>query len=233
MIKASWKKLILANYTIEPEVLARYLPFKTELDRWDNHCFVSLVGFMFMDTSTFGIKFPFHVHFEEVNLRFYVTHQDGDVWKRGVVFVKEIVPLPGITLIANTIYKEHYETRPMKHTWDFTTDELKVEYQWKKKRWHTLNITTGSVPVEMTAESEQMFFTDQHWGFTKVNPQLTMQYEVEHPFWTYYETKDYQIDADFGSLYGEEFSFLSAQKPYSVFLAEGSEISLRKHGRIQ
>lgn len=233
MIKASWEKLILANYTIAPEVLSDYLPFKTEFDHWDNHCFVSLVGFMFVDTTVLGIKFPFHVHFEEVNLRFYVRHCQDESWKRGVVFIKEIVPLPGITLIANTVYNEHYHTMPMKHTWNFTPDELNVEYKWKKQRWHSLGITSDAKPIEMTRGSEQMFFTDQHWGYTKISPRLTKEYEVAHPDWTYYKTKKHQIDVDFGSVYGDRFSFLSNQEPYSVFLAEGSDITLKKSARIQ
>ncbi|MGB4847522.1 MAG: DUF2071 domain-containing protein [Saprospiraceae bacterium] len=233
MIKAAWKKLILANYTIDTEVLSDYLPFQTEFDHWDNHCFLSLVGFMFLDTTVLGIKFPFHVNFEEVNLRFYVRHQQDGRWKRGVVFIKEIVPLPGITLVANTVYHEHYHTMPMKHTWNLTPDELNVEYKWKKQRWHSLAITTDFTPIEMTKGSEQMFFTDQHWGYTKINSGLTSEYEVAHPDWTYYKTKNHQIDVDFGTLYGKEFSFLTNQKPYSVFLAEGSDISLRKSRKIQ
>lgn len=233
MIKAQWRKLILANYTIDPKVLASYLPFKTEFDHWDNHCFVSLVGFMFMDTTVLGIKFPFHIHFEEVNLRFYVRRRQDETWKRGVVFIKEIVPLPGITLVANTVYHEHYQNMPMKHTLNIAPDVLNVEYKWKKQKWHSLGITTDASPIEMSKDSEQMFFTDQHWGYTKINSGLTKVYEVAHPDWTYYNTKNYKIEVDFGSIYGQEFSFLTDQKPYSVFLAEGSEISLRKSGRIQ
>jgi len=232
MIKASWKKLVLANYIVDPHLLSGYLPFKTELDLWDHHCLVSLVGFMFMDTHILGIKFPYHTRFEEVNLRFYVKYRDGDTLKRGVVFIKEIVPLPGITFVANSVYKEHYQTMPMKHTWDIAAAELKVEYKWKKQRWYSMGITTDNTPIEMTTGSEQMFFTDQHWGYTKANPHLTLVYEVKHPDWTYYRTKNFDIDVDFGLLYGEEFSFLNSQKPYSVFLAEGSEISLKKSARF-
>jgi len=222
----------MANYTVKPDVLLSYLPFKTEFDRWNKECFVSLVGFMFMDTKAFGIKLPFHVHFEEVNLRFYVKHKDHDTWKRGVVFIREIVPLPGITLMANTIYKEHYKTRPMKHSWNFSTEELFVEYKWKTKEWHSMGITSEVEPNEIVKESEQMFFTDQHWGYTKLNHSVTLEYEVMHPGWVYYKTKNYTIDVDFGAVYGKEFSFLSGQKPFSVFLAEGSEISLRKSAKF-
>lgn len=114
-LTAEWRKLLMANYAVDPKLLAPYLPCKTEIDLLEGTCYVSLVGFMFLNTKLMGIKIPFHTHFEEVNLRFYVRYKDGDQWKRGVVFIKEIVPRPALTWVANTIYKENYETMPMEH----------------------------------------------------------------------------------------------------------------------
>jgi len=233
MIKAKWKKLVMANYVVHPQVLEKYLPFNTQFDRWNDQCYVSLVGFMFMDTSLLGIKFPFHVNFEEVNLRFYVKHLSDAGWKRGVVFIKEIIPRPLATFIARTFYKEHYETFPMKHTWKFTSDQLNVEYNWKGKEWNSFKISSEASPHEITIGSEEDFFTDQHWGFTYVNPGLTLEYEVAHPRWEYYKTLVYSIDVNFGNVYGEEFAFLSNQEPQSVFLAEGSEIRLVKSSALR
>ena len=84
-LKAEWRKLILANYKVEPELLKPYLPYGTELDLWQDSCYLSLVGFMFVNTKIKGVKIPFHVNFEEVNLRFYVKRYDNGEWKRGVV----------------------------------------------------------------------------------------------------------------------------------------------------
>ena len=39
-----------------------------------------------------GVPIPFHRNFDEVNLRFYVRQQEGSEVRRGVVFVREIVP---------------------------------------------------------------------------------------------------------------------------------------------
>jgi uncharacterized protein YqjF (DUF2071 family) len=65
---------------------------------------VSLVGFMFVNTKMFGIKIPFLINFEEVNLRFYVKRFENNTWKRGAVFSKEIVPKQALTFVANTFY---------------------------------------------------------------------------------------------------------------------------------
>ena len=96
---AEWRKLILANYPVEKEALQPFLPAKAELDEWNGKLFVSLVGFMFLNTKILGVKIPFHINFPEVNLRFYVRVKEGNIWKRGVVFIKEIVPNPPSALL--------------------------------------------------------------------------------------------------------------------------------------
>src|SRR5689334_18327494 len=107
-LTADWNNLVMANYIVDPAILIPYLPAKTRLDLYDNNAYVSLVGFMFENTRLMGFKIPFHVNFEEVNLRFYVRYKDGETWKRGTVFIKEIVPRRAISLVANTIYREKY-----------------------------------------------------------------------------------------------------------------------------
>ena len=59
-----------------------------------------------------------------------------------------------------------------------------------------------------------------------------MEYEVVHPKWQIQEVVNYKIEADFVDLYGSEFSFLENAKPSSVFLADGSQVSILKGKRI-
>ena len=171
----------MVNYAIDPDVLKKYVPAETELDFWNGSCYVSLVGFMFLNTKVKGLKIPFHTHFEEVNLRFYVRYHDGNEWKRGVVFIKEIVPRPLLTLVANTVYRENYETMPMQHHWISGPDNLTVEYRWKKKKWNKLRIVTDWIPKRVTSNSEEEFITEHYWGYTKISHNRTGEYAVEHP----------------------------------------------------
>ena len=129
---AEWRKLAIVNYEIDIHILNKYIPYGTELDLWNGKCYVSLVGFMFLNTKLLGFKIPFHVNFEEVNLRFYVKRVEGDNIKRGVVFIKEIVPKPALSFVANTIYKENYETMKMAHSWEERENDRLVEYFWQK-----------------------------------------------------------------------------------------------------
>ena len=233
-LSAEWRKLALANYEVDKEILTKYLPPFTELDDWQGKYYVSLVGFMFVNTKLKGFNIPFHSNFEEVNLRFYVKYKDETgTWKRGVVFLKEIVPKPAITFIANTIYKENYQTLPMKHLWVESNDDLKVEYAWKTKKWNTFSVTAKAQSEIIPVGSEEEFITEHYWGYTKIAATLTSEYGVEHPRWEVYPVKDCNIDVDFGSNYGTEFNFLNNVKPNSVMLAEGSPIYVLKGKKIR
>ncbi len=117
-LTARWRKLIMAQYEVSPDILQRRLPPGLELDLFHGHCYVSLVGFLFDQVRILGLPIPFHTQFEEVNLRYYVRRPmpDGS-YRRGVVFLSEIVPKPAITLVARTLYGEAYSTAPTRHSW--------------------------------------------------------------------------------------------------------------------
>ncbi|MEX1190173.1 MAG: DUF2071 domain-containing protein [Bacteroidia bacterium] len=226
-LKAEWRKLIFANYVVDQNVLSKYLPAGTELDLWNGKCYVSLIGFMFMNTKLLGIKVPFHTDFEEVNLRFYVKRFENGVWKRGVVFIKEIVPKPALTFVANTIYNENYETLPMQHQWSVGDGFRVIEYKWKRAgKWNSINVQASIDKFKIESQSETEFITEHYWGYASVNKEKSNEYEVTHPRWEVYKVEDYQIDADFSANYGKEFEFLNAVKPSSVMLAEGSAITV-------
>ncbi|MCX2742167.1 YqjF family protein [Pontibacter anaerobius] len=226
-LKAEWRKLAIANYKVDPSLLAGYLPYGTELDLWNGRCYASLVGFMFVNTRLLNCRIPFHVNFEEVNLRFYVKRLERGEWKRGVVFIKEIVPKPALTFVANTIYNENYETMPMKHRWEETEGERLVAYSWRNNsRWQTFSVRASKEATAIATGSETEFITEHYWGYARVSDTRTNEYEVTHPRWNAYTVLDYTITVDFGEVYGQGFSFLNNQEPASVMLAEGSEITV-------
>ena len=227
-LQAEWRKLAMANFAVDRELLQKYLPYKTEIDTWQDTCYVSLVGFMFLNTKLRGFRIPFHSDFEEVNLRFYVRYKEQDEWKRGVVFIKEIVPKIALTFVANTVYKEKYETMKMKHSWLTVNDSLNIGYEWRKNNdWNSFKVKAKVQDQEIQNGSEEEFITEHFWGYTHVNKNKTSEYGVEHPRWKVYPVEDYSINVDFGNVYGSDFKFLLNQKPTSVFLAEGSEIVVR------
>ena len=229
---AEWRKLAIINYSVDPALLQADIPAMTELDLWDNQCYVSLIGFMFLHTKVLGIAIPFHQNFEEINLRFYAKCPVEDGYKRGVVFIKEIVPRRAISMVANIVYKESYITRKMRHQWDILPNGMKIEYGFEQGHYQSLAIRTLANPLEVVPNSEAEFITEHYWGFTKIDENRTNMYEVKHPKWKIFEGISVDVNVDFGQVYGTKWSFLAEQKPISYYVAEGSPIEVRKSQQL-
>ncbi len=91
-LSARWEYLAMFNYEVDEALLKPHLPPYTELDFYNGKAIMSVVGFLFNNTSVMGIKWPGFINFEEVNLRYYIKYFDGTNWIRGVGFISEIVP---------------------------------------------------------------------------------------------------------------------------------------------
>ncbi len=228
-LKAEWRKLIMANYEIEPAILQPLLPAFTTLDFFEGKTYVSLVGFLFDKVRLKGIRIPFHTRFPEVNLRFYVRYRQGNHWKRGTVFVSEIVPKPAISFVANTLYNEHYSTMPMRYSWLQKEGCWHIDYKWKYKNdWQHISVVADEEKMDIPAGHFNEFITEHYWGYNKINLNKTTEYEVRHPRWQEYLVKEYSITTNFEKLYGPSFGFLNNAKPANVLLAKGSAISIQQ-----
>ncbi len=226
-LSASWQKLVMANYVVDPDILKPYLPYQTELDTWENDCLVSLVGFLFADTRLRNIPIPFHQTFPEVNLRFYVKRKQGGKWERGVVFVSEIVPMPAIAWVANAFFQEHYTYMPMNWLHRQHENTITARYSWKQAGiWNSIEANALDNPFEILPSTDQEFIFEHYFGFSKMNDYKTGMYRVEHPRWQVYPVQSYEIACRFETLYGRPFAHLAHQKPKSVFLAEGSAVKV-------
>ncbi len=235
-LSARWEYLAMFNYTVDPQILQKHLPPGTALDYFDGKALVSIVGFLFNDTKVLGIRWPFHVNFEEVNLRYYIKRFDGTQWKRGVGFVSEIVPKSLIAGMANLLYNEHYSTAKMGHRIIESTDNLFVEYSWKKRNQPRNVLQVNAVPAlqDIEAGSEAEFIFEHYFGYNQLNARTTIEYAVNHPRWKIYPVTGFSIDCDIENLYGKEFvPYILNKQPHSVFLAKGSEVTVKMPLKIR
>lgn len=226
-LTANWKNLIMVNYTVDPALLLQYLPNGTELDSFNGNYYVSLVAFMFMQTKIKGISIPFYKNFEEVNLRFYVRFKENNEWKRGVVFIKEIVPKRIICLVANGLYGEHYTYGSMKNELVTNENTLDVKYEWNyNNQWNFIQLFAEKKASPVIQNSKEEFITEHYWGYSKLNNNRTAEYNVLHPKWNIHKVHSYDLFCNTKALYGENFESTLKQKPASALLAEGSTISV-------
>lgn len=226
-LTAEWNNLAMINYQVDPKILEKYVPPGTELDLFEGQCFVSFIGFLFENVKVLGLKIPFHTNFEEVNLRFYVRRFENGIWKRGAVFISEIVPKFAISFVANTFYNEHYQTFPMKHSLKVNENSREFLYQWKVgNKWNSIHLETKKNPIDIEANSETEFITEHYFGYNKLSESKSIEYEVKHPRWQQYEVIKNNSFIDFEGVYGKEFGFIKDLKPSSVLLAIGSKITI-------
>ncbi len=225
-LTANWRYLAMLNYVVDPAILAPLVPPGTELDFEDSETFVSVVGFLFLDTRLLGLPIPRHRDFEEVNLRFYVRKKSADTWRRGVVFVREFVPKRAIAIIARTFYGEPYLALPMKHEIEHVDLRVNVEYSWRRgTKWESIKMSATGEPQNIPAGSHADFITEHYWGYTRIRSGCS-EYRVEHPRWKIWNAETFELRADVAAVYGEQFAKTLSQPPRSAFIAEGGPISV-------
>jgi len=226
----------MLNYPVERAVLEPLVPPGIALDTYRGVAYVSVVGFQFLNTRVLGLAVPFHRDFEEVNLRFYVRRlADGD-WRRGVVFIKEVVPKPLVAAIARVAYNERYVSLPMCHLFrrDGAGGTLtSVEYQWEfKGRPNRMRAEILGESFEPAPGSLEEFITEHYWGYVIQRDGACVEYKVEHPRWRIHRPNGAMLDCDAAQLYGPQFSASLGALPASAFLAEGSAVTIYRGVRI-
>ena len=227
-LTANWRYLAMLNYAVDPCILAPLVPPGTEIDFESGETFVSIVGFLFLDTRLLGLPIPLHRDFEEVNLRFYVRKKSADTWRRGVVFVRELVPRRAIALVARAFYGEHYLALPMKHDIEHVDGRVKVEYSWRRgTKWESLKMTANGEPQSILAGSHAEFITEHYWGYTSVRAGCS-EYRVQHARWKVLNADTFELYAKAATLYGEQFVETLSQPPRSAFISEGSPITVER-----
>jgi uncharacterized protein YqjF (DUF2071 family) len=224
-LTAEWKNLIMLNYAADPSLLEPFVPAGTELDEFEGKTYLSLVGFEFNRTRVLGFAVPFHQNFEEVNLRFYVRRGS----KRGVVFIRELVPRYAVAAVARWVFNENYSCVPMSHQ----IKAGKAEYTW------TLGLDRCVMTIETEGESFvppegslSQFITEHYWGYSAKPGGKCLEYEVQHPRWSVWNAKRAGFSGNANGLYGDQIAQVLRREPESAFLATGSPVTVFKGATI-
>ena len=229
-LTAQWRHLAMLNYRIDPALLRPLVPSGTELDQWSGHAYVSVVGFLFLDTRVLGVPIPFHRNFEELNLRFYVRRDAGGEMRRAVTFVKELVPRAAIAWTARLAYNDPYRAVPMQHSVTASSEPPRperVEYRWRYPlTWGRLAVDPVGKGALAAEGSEEEFITEHYWGYTRQRDGGTVEYRVTHPKWRLWQVHASSLSGDLAALYGAAFAESLMRPPDSAFLAEGSPVEV-------
>jgi len=230
-LTAEWNNLLMLNYAVDPALLQQFVPAGTELDSYDGKTWLSLIGFQFNRTRVLGFAIPFHQNFEEVNVRFYVRRGE----KKGVVFIRELVPKRAIAYVARFAFNENYSRVPMSHHIETRAngDVASAEYAWRSGPEKCAMQIETEGPSFLPAEgSESQFITEHYWGYAAQKDGGCLEYEVQHPRWRVWNAKQAGYSGSASRLYGAEIANILARAPDSAFLADGSCVTVSKGFRI-
>jgi hypothetical protein len=157
-------------------------------------------------------------------------HADGRDDRRGVVFVKELVPRFPIAWVARVVYRENYASVPMRHR---LHQDGTVEYGFRSSgRWAALSVRPEGDPRPAEPGSLAEFIAEHYWGYAAQPDGGTVEYQVEHPPWRVQGAGSASLECDVAALYGPEFVGPLSGPPRSAFLAEGSPVTVHRGIRI-
>lgn len=233
-LTAEWRNLVMLNYVVEPAALLPYVPAGTEIDLWNDRALVSIVAFRFLRPRLLGIPIPFHHEFPEVNLRFYVRRESPRGVRRGVVFIKQIVPRIAVACVARWIHGQNFVVHSMRHdVAEFGAASGNASYEWRVgDHWNRVRICTDSAAELPAPGTEEWFITEHYWAYAARGKRSSLEYEVEHPSWRIRRADSVELECDAEAVYGPRFVDAFTAPPSSAFLVDGSAVAARRGTRL-
>lgn len=247
-LSARWKHLLMLNWTVDPALLQAFVPEGTVLDQHGGATWISLVAFMFLDTRLKGVAVPLHTDFEEINLRLYVRRPEPDPARgtdsrRGVVFVRELVPRPALAAVARWAYNERYRSTRMWHRRRLGEDALpdteplargqRLVYGWRAPQGRVEVAATVAGPAaDLVQGSHEQFIAEHYWGYARQRDGGTVEYEVTHPSWQVHPVRQVAVSGELAWEYGDELGSALDRAPDTAFVAAGSEVAVKGGARL-
>lgn len=182
-----WRHVLFANWPVDPAVVETHLPSALSVDTYDGQAWLSVVPFTNVDLRPTLLPEGLGVRLPELNLRTYVTHDDGD----GVYFfsldAQGVLGVLGARLFH---YLPYYYART-------TLDTEGEDLTFESRRLHP-----GDRPVQFSCryrrsgeelrvapDSLSAFLTERYRYYTE-SPGGALRYaRIEHDPWPLYEAE--------------------------------------------
>ena len=166
---------------------------------------------------------------DEINLRFYARRNVDGAPRRGVSFIREIVPRRAVAAVARLAYNEPYLACPTRSVVPAVPDAVNagtVGYAWNLDgRWNALQLRAIGRPAALEPGSEEAFISEHFWGYTRQRSGRTIEYEVRHPAWRVWKTADAELECDAAPL-RLPVRRCALRTSCSALLADGSDVAV-------
>ena len=230
---ADRRHVIVFNFKVPEKLLLPYLPEGTQIDTFKGECYLSLIGYLSLNTKIAGVPIMLKRDFEGLGLRFYVKRRLGRKVRRGVVYIKEVVPKKVVAASKRKLLNSECDVLPMGHKIDFNCGEValggRVEYFWQSgaQKYHVSVLTEGT-PKSPSKTSIEHYINDHPYGYATLKDGSSVEYEIKHPNWRVTKVVESSLFCDGANLYSKEIHKILKKEPDAVFLAEGSTLEIGK-----
>ena len=228
-----WQDLLVVSYVLNPQYvgcLEALLPADTELDDYNGKHYVSVVAFRFRKTRILGMPMPLYRDFPEINLRFYVRRKVNGEWRRGVVFIKEIIPHKLPAMIANGVFRENFHIHPL--VCEKVSD--RISYTWDiEGQEQSMQVRLGNYMSRPEPGTLEEHIIEHYWAYKGLGENKTAEFQVTHRPWQICLCEDTDIQLDIGRIYGNEWEQMLSERPVNIFYADGSRVGVTLPKKIQ
>lgn len=228
-MKVAFNEIVAANFQVDPKLLRDQVPPGLELDQFNGDTYVSLVAMIVRKVGLFGI--PLTKGFVDLSLRFFVRRIGGDDSTKGACFLRNYVSsATGAWLLSSQLGGE-FPTMKMKSAnklFNTKNQAPEVDYAWKvADRWNKFRVKARS-RIRDTGSNTKVGFVLDHTTHYHQFRGRTIEYAINRPRWEAWDAAQANFDCDVQQLFGKEFVHPLSQRPVSVFVSPGSDVSICK-----
>src|SRR6267378_2261340 len=80
-LTANWRYLAMLNYVVDPRIIAPLVPPGTEIDLENGETFISVVGFLFLDTRLLALPMKHEIEHIDLNVKVAYSWRRGRKWE--------------------------------------------------------------------------------------------------------------------------------------------------------
>jgi uncharacterized protein YqjF (DUF2071 family) len=231
LMQAVWSEIVAINFQIDPAILEPRVPKGLELDFYKDETYVSLVAMNLKNVKMMGFPIPISRGFEELNLRFYVKRKVGPRYISGACFIKDYVPNAVGSWVLGTLFKSTFARLKMKRESSGfgSRDESvvpSIHYQWKVGDSENRIKIRARSRMKKTGSDTKVGFILNHNHEYSVRDSKIYEYRMQRPAWTVWDAAHANFECNTKRLFGEEFVKPLSKRPSSVFVAEGSPVTI-------
>ena len=237
-ISANWRNLIVLSWPIDDRIIRPQLPKALEIDRCNGQTYVSLVALTIQNLRLCGLP-AWPATFPQLNIRCYVRRPMPDgTCRRGVTFLKQLVPHRTTALAARLFYREPFAAIPRLQTGHNTPGQPQPPANRISYGWQTAGQSGGlwaeSEPPFAPAEPDSLadFLTARYWGYNSQDAGTVREYAVARAAWAVSPASNCGVDGNLTGLLGPELAAALTGHPATALIAAGGPVKISPPRRL-